>query len=67
MANLEDLYDKELQQEKFAALVAARVNDIRSGTAQELNFGSELSLAEETLLFADRIAKAVCHFSDSES
>lgn len=67
MANLEDLYDKELQQEKFAALVAARVNDIRSGTAHQLNFGNELSPAEETLLFADKVARAVCHFSDSES
>lgn len=67
MANLEDLYNKELQQEKFAALVAARVNDIRSGTAQELNFEPEYSLAEETLLFADKVARAVCHFSDSES
>jgi hypothetical protein len=66
MQPLEDRYSKELQQEKFAALVAARVNDIRSGTAHQLNFGNELSLAEETLLFADTVARAVCHCLEQE-
>ena len=71
MQDLNELYDKQLQQEKFAALVAARVNEIRSGTAQELNFqragGTHHSAAEETLLFADTVARAVCHFLETES
>jgi hypothetical protein len=36
--SLVDMYDKQLQQENFGALVAARVNEIRSGKATELNF-----------------------------
>ena len=59
-----DLYNKELQQEKFGALVAARVNEILSGNAKTLDFkpagGAIYTNAEETLMFADTIAQIVC-------
>jgi hypothetical protein len=59
-----DLYNKELQQEKFGALVAARVNEILSGNATVLEFdkaGGIFNTAEqEALLFADTIAQVVC-------
>lgn len=59
-----DLYSKELQQENFGALVAARVNEILSGTATVLEFekaGGVFNTSEqETLLFADTIAQIVC-------
>lgn len=61
---LEEMYNKDLQQEKFAMLVAARVNDIRSGTAQPLHYeragGVHYTQEQEVLLFADLIARAVC-------
>jgi hypothetical protein len=64
MAGVEEYFDSSLRQEKFAILVAARVNDIRAGTASELNFepagGIHMLPIEETLLFADLIARAVC-------
>ena len=64
MAALEDYFNNSLRQEKFAILVAARVNDIRAGTASELNFkpagGIHMLPVEETLLFADLVARAVC-------
>jgi len=57
-------YSKEIQQEKFAALVSARVNDILSGNAKVLAFeesGGIFSPAEQdALLFADTIARMVC-------
>lgn len=51
-------------QEKFAMLVAARVNQILSGEAKPLNFkpagGIYYTTEQENLLFADVIARAVC-------
>ena len=71
MASMEEFYDKELYEDKFATLVAARVNEIRSGAAQELDFqkadGAEYTPVEEALLFANKIAKAVCHFMEADS
>lgn len=62
--NLIDQYNKELQQEQFGSLVAARVNEILSGTAKVLDFkpvgGTMYTSAEETLMFADTIAQVVC-------
>lgn len=59
-----DLYNKELQQEKFGALVAARVNEILSGNAKVLDFkpvgGTMYTPEQETLMFADTIAQVVC-------
>ena len=59
-----DLYNKELQQENFGALVAARVNEILSGNAKVLDLqpagGAIYTNAEETLMFADKIAQVVC-------
>ena len=61
---INDYFNNSLRQEKFAILVAARVNDIRAGTASELNFkpagGVHMLPVEETLLFADLVARAVC-------
>ena len=62
--SLVDMYDKQLQQENFGALVAARVNEIRSGKATELNFEKIGALFHTTqqnaLMFADTIARVVC-------
>jgi hypothetical protein len=59
-----DMYNRELQQERFGALVAARVNEILSGTATVLEFdkaGGIFNTAEqEALLFADTVAQVVC-------
>jgi hypothetical protein len=59
-----DMYNKELQQEKFGALVAARVNEILSGKAKVLEFekvgGIFNTPEQEALLFADTIAQVVC-------
>jgi len=59
-----DMYNKELQQQQFGALVAARVNDILSGNAKVLEFekaGGIFNTADqEALLFADTIAQVVC-------
>ena len=58
------MYNKDLQQEQFGALVAARVNEILSGKAKVLEFekaGGIFSTPEqEALLFADTIAQVVC-------
>jgi len=58
------MYNKELQQQQFGALVAARVNDILSGNAKVLEFekaGGIFNTADqEALLFADTIAQVVC-------
>ena len=70
MNRLEDYFDNSARQEKFAILVAARVNDIRAGTASPLEFpkaGGVFNLPiEETLMFADVVARAVCAFLDKE-
>lgn len=59
-----DMYNKDLQQEKFGALVAARVNEILSGNAKVLGFekagGIFYTPEQEALLFADTIAQVVC-------
>jgi hypothetical protein len=64
MQELIDQYNVELQQERFALLVAARVNDILSGNAKVLEFpkvgGWFNSVEEQQLMFADTIARAVC-------
>lgn len=64
MQDLIDQYNVELRQERFALLVAARVNEILSGTAKVLEFpklgGVFNTQEEEQLMFADTIARAVC-------
>lgn len=64
MKTIQELYEKDVQQERFAMLVAARVNDILSGTATILEFpkaGGVFNTAEEeALMFADTVARAVC-------
>ena len=61
---LEEQYSKQVQEERFAMLVAARVNDIRSGGAKPLHYeltgGTMYTREQEVLLFADLIARAVC-------
>lgn len=70
MSNLQDYFNNSLRQEKFAILVAARVNDIRAGTATQLDFkpkgGIHYLPVEETLMFADLVARAVCAHLDKE-
>lgn len=71
MVNYETYFDEQARQEKFAILVSARVNDIRAGTASPLNFpkagGVFNTPIEETLMFADVIARAVCaHLDEGE-
>lgn len=70
MTSYEQYFNDSVRQEKFAILVAARVNDIRSGTASPLNFqkagGVFYSPIEETLMFADVVARAVCAHLDQE-
>jgi len=64
MRDLIDQYNIDMQQENFAMLVAARVNDIMAGTAVTLHYelvgGMMYTREQETLLFADLIARAVC-------
>lgn len=64
MQELIDQYNVELKQEKFALLVAARVNEILSGEAKVLEFekigGIYYTTEQETLLNADLIARTVC-------
>lgn len=64
MQELIDMYNVELQQERFALLVAARVNEILSGNAKVLEFpkvgGWFNSTEQQQLMFADLIARAVC-------
>lgn len=64
MQDLIDQYNVELQQEDFAMLVAARVNEILSGKAKVLEFekigGIYYTTEQNNLLFADTIARAVC-------
>jgi hypothetical protein len=61
---IDELYSRERQNEQFAMLVAARVNDIRSGEAKPLHYelptGASYTREQEVLLFADLIARAVC-------
>ena len=61
---IEESLTRSLQQDKFAMLVSARVNDILSGDAKVLEFpeagGVFNTQEEETLMFADTIARAVC-------
>tara|TARA_B110000503_G_scaffold49553_1_gene80493 strand:+ start:1227 stop:1427 length:201 start_codon:yes stop_codon:yes gene_type:complete len=61
---MEESFARSAQQEKFAMLVAARVNEILSGDAKVLEFsntgGVFLNQDQENLLFADLIARAVC-------
>ena len=66
MQELIDMYNKELQQEKFAALVATRVGQIMDGTAEALDFkpvgGMMYTHAQETLMYADVIARSVVNY-----
>lgn len=70
METLQDQYNQDVQQEKFAMLVAARVNEILSGTAATLEFekvgGWYYSPEQQALMFADKIAQAVCANLDRE-
>lgn len=71
METLQDQYNKELQEDKFALLVAARVNEIKSGNAKALEFepvgGWFYSMEQQHLMFADKIARAVCaHLENGE-
>ncbi len=71
MQELIDQYNKELQQEKFAALVATRVGEIMDGTAKELNFkpvgGTMYTHAQETLMYADVIARSVVNYLNTRN
>ena len=64
------MYDRDTQQENFSMLVAARVNEILSGAATTLDFkrvgGVFYTVEQEQLLFADKIARAVCANLDRE-
>jgi hypothetical protein len=64
METLAAQYSKDIQQETFAMLVAARVNEILSNKAEALNFqragGAHYTKEQEALIFADTIARAVC-------
>ncbi len=71
MRDLDDHFNRSKQQEEFAMLVAARVNQILSGTAQPINFepadGIFYTTQQENLMFADVIARAVCaHLNTGE-
>lgn len=72
MLSYESYFNEQQRQEKFAILVSARVNDIRAGTASPLEFpkagGVFNTPIEETLTFADLIARAVCaHLDEGET
>ena len=62
--DFQEHFDRSQVQEEFAMLVAARVNQIRSGKAKPLKFekagGIYYTTEQENLLFADTIARAVC-------
>jgi hypothetical protein len=62
--SIDELYSREIQEDKFAMLVAARVNEILSGTAKVLEFkpvgGVFYTPEQQHLMFADKIARAVC-------
>lgn len=64
MQTFEELYDRDIQEQNFALLVAARVNEIRSGSAEALEFtpvgGVHYTTEQQQLMFADKIAQAVC-------
>jgi hypothetical protein len=64
MRTLAEQYSRDIQQEKFAMLVAARVNEILSNKAEALNFervgGLYYTPEQEALIFADTVARAVC-------
>jgi hypothetical protein len=68
MDELTRMYALQTQQEKFAALVSARVNQIFSGTAQPIDMQKIGSIAttpqQDALYFADLIARNVCHNID---
>lgn len=61
---LDEQYNRDIQQETFAMLVAARVNEILSNKAKVLDFepagGIHYTSEQETLIFADTVARAVC-------
>lgn len=64
MRTVDEHFNRSTVQEEFAMLVAARVNQIRSGNAKPLKFekagGIFYTPEQENLLFADVIARAVC-------
>lgn len=69
MKTLLEQFNRDTQEEEFAMLVSARVNQIRSGTAKVLEFepvgGWYYSTEQQQLMFADKIAQAVCANLDS--
>lgn len=64
MRDIHDHFNRSEIQERFAILVAARVNQILSGEAKPLKFkpagGTFYTPEQEDLIFADTIARAVC-------
>jgi hypothetical protein len=64
METLQEHWDVDVKQENFSMLVAARVNEILSGSALVLDFkpvgGVHYSQEQRELMFADKIARAVC-------
>lgn len=64
MKTIEEQYQIDTQQERFAMIVAARVNEILSNKAEILNLqpatGTTYTTDQENLIFADVIARAVC-------
>lgn len=62
-----DLFNKQIQQEKFAALVATRVVEIVDGHAKPIHFDSDevtglYTPMQQTILFADLIARSVVNY-----
>lgn len=64
MLNIEEFYTLAAKQDAFALLVSARVNDILNGTAKPLEFskagGAFNTPEQQTLIFADLVARTVC-------
>jgi hypothetical protein len=62
--SIDDFYRLAAQQDAFAALVSARVNDILNGTAKSLEFpktgGAFNTKEQDALIFADLVARTVC-------
>lgn len=64
MQDLSEMYNIQVMQERFGALVSARVNEILAGKAQQLDFQKIASMVGnpdvQSLLMADTIARVVC-------
>jgi len=64
MQDLSEMYNIQVMQERFGALVSARVNEILAGKAKQLDFQKIASMVDnpdvQSLLMADVIARVVC-------